>query len=76
MADDNVILSVPAYDAKDEVSLKEIVIGKNHKWRDKTVAELNLPEGRLVALLMRDGESIIPQGQTRIQAKGTVVIYK
>jgi len=76
IANDNVILSVPAYDATEDVKLEEIIIGKNHKWRDKKVADLSLPNGRLVALLKRGNENIIPQGQTQVEYKDIVVIYK
>ncbi len=75
-AEDTVILSVPAYRSENDRKLKEIQITLSHPWCGKTIAELNLPENLLIALIKRQEENLIPQGSTRIYRGDTVVIYK
>lgn len=74
-AGDSIILSVPEYQAAGDVNLKEIVIDKFHAWNGKTIAELNLPENILIAMLKRGEENIIPRGKTKIKENDIVVIY-
>lgn len=74
-AEDSVILSVPEYESTGEVSLKEIKIDRYHNWNGKTIADLNLPENILIAMLKRGEETIIPRGKTMIHENDIVVIY-
>ena len=74
-AGDSVILSVPEYQATGEISLKEIQIDKFHDWNGKCIADLNLPDDILIAMLKRGEENIIPRGKTTIQENDIVVIY-
>ena len=74
-AEDSVILSVPGYESTGEVSLKEIKIDRYHNWNGKTIADLNLPENILIAMLKRGEETIIPRGKTIIHENDIVVIY-
>ena len=75
LAGDNMILSVPSYKGDADVDLKEIPITKNHKWCDKTIVELDLPEHVLIAMVRRGDKSIIPSGKTVIKENDIVVIY-
>lgn len=75
LANDNLILSVPSYTGETDVNLREIVIGKNHKWCGKSIQELNLPKDILVAMIKRGDESIIPRGKTMLEENDIVVIY-
>ena len=76
LAGDTMILSVPAYRSENDGKLKEILITQDHNWCNCSIAELNLPENILIALIKRDDENIIPQGSTVIQVRDRVVIYK
>ena len=76
LAGDTVILSVPSYRSENDGKLKEILITQNHNWRNCSIAELNLPENILIALIKRGDENIIPQGSTIILENDQVVIYK
>ena len=76
LADDTVILSVPAYRSKDDGKLKEIQIDIKHPWCGKCIVDLNLPENILIALVKRGDENLIPQGSTLIHNGDVVVIYK
>ena len=75
LAGDNLILSVPSYYGDADVNLKEIPITKKHKWCNKTIEELNLPEDMLIAMVRRGDKSIIPSGKTVILENDVIVIY-
>lgn len=75
-AGDTLILSVPAYRSENDGKLKEIQIDLAHPWCGKCIADLDLPENILIALVKRGDENVIPQGSTLIHAGDKVVIYK
>lgn len=75
-AGDTLILSVPAYRSENDGKLKEIQIDLTHEWCGKCIADLDLPENILIALVKRGDENVIPQGSTLIHAGDKVVIYK
>ena len=75
-AGDNVILSVPPYIPSEEEQLEERVISKKDEWCNKKIAELGLGANVLIAMIIRDGENIIPDGKTVILEKDVVVLYK
>ena len=56
--------------------LKEIQIEPDHDWCNSSIAELNLPQNILIALIKRGDENIIPQGGAVIHPGDQVVIYK
>lgn len=73
---DNIILSVPSYEPSGKENLEEIVIGKHHKWCDKRIQDLDLPENVLIALIQRGEENLIPDGSTYIRKGDIVVTYR
>lgn len=75
LADDTLILSVPAYEPKDQEKLQEIEIDKKHSWCGKRIEELNLPSDMLIALIIRKEQNLIPDGKTVILEGDTVVAY-
>ena len=75
LAEDNLILNVPAYRGKSDIELEEIEIDRRHKWCGKSIRDLNLPENVLIAVIKRGDENIIPSGKTMIQERDVVVIY-
>ncbi len=75
LANDCVILSVPAYEPREQENLEEIQIDNTHEWYNKSIAELNLPADLLIALIIRGEENLIPDGNTVIMEKDIVVIY-
>lgn len=74
-ANDSIVLSVPEYDLKGEIKLKENHIDKLHKWCGKCIEELKLPDDVLIALIKRGDENIIPRGGTMILEDDIVVTY-
>lgn len=76
LADDNIILSVPSYEPSDTDQLIEVQIDKSHPWCSKAIADLNIPSDELLAMIIRDGQNLIPDGKTVIQENDVVVTYK
>ena len=74
-ANDSIILSIPEYDAEDDIKLREVKIDKVHKWCNKPIEELNLSADILIALIKRGDENIIPRGSTVIMENDIVVMY-
>ncbi|HCW53372.1 MAG TPA: potassium/proton antiporter [Clostridium sp.] len=74
-ANDSVILSIPDCCVEDDIKLREVKIDKNHKWCNKQIEELNLPDDILIALIKRGDENIIPRGKTQILENDIVVMY-
>ena len=73
---DTVILSVPPYVPTDEETLEEIVIDKDNKWCGQHIGDLDLSKDELIALILRNDETIIPDGKTIIAENDTVVLYR
>lgn len=76
LPEDTVILSVPPYVPSEDEQLEEIVVEKGHKWCGKSINALHLKEDELIALILRNGETIIPDGKTKIHENDVVVVYR
>jgi len=57
-----------------DVSFGSVKIADNSKWNGKKVKELDLPNGCLLILVIRDGEQVIPDGETMLETGDHVVI--
>ena len=53
----------------------EIIISESSKINNTKLAEAGLPRGLLVGSIVRDGQIIIPHGQTLLKAKDQLVIF-
>lgn len=76
MENDTMILSVPPYTAADADMLQEKHIGRKDPWCNKSISELKLGENELIVMILRGGETIIPNGTTVMKANDIVVTYK
>lgn len=50
------------------------VSAEDHPWTGKKVMELPLPPGLILAVIQRDGETIIPRGDTVITRGDSIVL--
>lgn len=71
---DNVILSVPPVETDKSLKLREISITDSHRWADRKIRDLSLPESLLIVMVKRRDECLIPTGATEILPGDTVVI--
>lgn len=72
---DSLILSGSPFWTDGSEDLEEVEIEASHDWTGKSIRELNLPETQLISMIIRDNESLIPDGNTRIHQNDLLVIY-
>lgn len=63
-------------DYQEECSIKLMTLNtdNNKGWINKSIKEINLPQGSLVLLIIRDDEKIIPKGSTIIQKNDKMIL--
>ena len=57
----------------DELQFGRISITESSGWCGKTVQQTKLPEGLTIAVIVRDGQPVIPQSDTVLQAGDSVI---
>lgn len=57
-----------------DIDLKEILIDRNHQWKNKTLAEVTIPENFLVIMIKRNTKTIVPNGSTVLREGDTIVL--
>ncbi len=60
----NVMKTFNDYSEETEVQLVQVGIDEDHPWRDRPVELLELPHDMLLVVLIREGEILVPNGQT------------
>lgn len=60
-----------------DLSFMEVTIPEGHRMSNKTLSELSLPEDLVIVAITRDGQSLIPRGNTAIhEGDHLIVIVK
>ena len=62
------------YQEESAVSLIQIYIGEGHIWKNKKLREIALPQDTLAVFVKRNGEEIIPRGNTELQEGDYLVL--
>ena len=73
-AGDLLVLAGLAFDYREQLYLHEIDLERGHRWVNKALAELSLPEGRRIILIKRGMETMIPTGRTVLHAGDVLVL--
>ncbi len=73
LAEDDIILSVPPYSPSGSEKLQERIIEKDDSWCNKAIRELKISKHKLIAMVIRDEQPIIPDGRTIIRENDVVV---
>lgn len=55
--------------------LLDVVIAPQHRWADKPIASLKVPDGVVLATILREDQIIAPTGNTVLRAKDRVVLF-
>ena len=60
----------------DETNFRFVVIkvSSGHQFKNKMIKELNLPQGLIIAAIIRDDEAILPKGEMILQIEDKVVL--
>lgn len=61
------------YQEDESITLMTMIISEGHNWENQLVSQVSMPSGALAIMIKRDGETIIPRGDTHI-LKGDHII--
>lgn len=76
LPDDALVLSAMAPDMIEGFQLIEKHLDKNHDWVGRAIYEIPKNKGRLIVMIQRDGQVVIPKGDTMLMAEDVLVINR
>ena len=59
---------------RGEASLSELELPKNYKFHGKTLSQMQLPVESIIVSIFRDGQLIIPRGNTQLLSGDKMVV--
>lgn len=62
------------YQENSSLTLMRMYIPKGHNWEKRRISQVNMPTGSLALMIRRDGETLIPKGDTQILAGDSVIL--
>ncbi len=68
------IKRISEYGKEDDVNFIKVQISEGDNWNGKTIMELGLPTGIIVAAIQRGDEVVIPRGNTVLQPEDSLVL--
>jgi cell volume regulation protein A len=74
LAGDEIVLSALSPEENMGIALSEIIIEEDGKWAGKTLANVKLGEGKLVVLIRREEQVLIPNGDTVLRKNDKLVV--
>ncbi len=73
---DLLVMAARGFEDRENLELRELAIDKSHKWNGKTLKTISLPKHTLVIMIQRGSSTVIPSGETEIEAGDTLVIAR
>ena len=73
---DLMVIAAQEFNDRQNLSMQEIIIDKNHIWVNQTIKDIALDKGNLVIMIKRKDDTIIPLGKTIILEDDTLVIAR
>lgn len=65
---------ISEYANEEDVHFIKVNLKKHDHWVGKTIMELKLPHGVIVAMIRRGGENIVPRGNVELKANDTLIL--
>lgn len=62
------------YASEDDVQFIKLNLNSTDDWVGKTVSEINLPHGVLVAMIRRGKQNLVPRGDTTLLGGDTIIL--
>lgn len=75
IAGDEVLMGTTVVKAQNDVNLCETIIDEGHEWLNKKINTIDCPNF-LIALIKRNDEAFVPNGNTEIKLGDTLVFYE
>ena len=73
---DLLVLAAPEFTDRRNLTLHESVVSKNHRLNGKLLKDLPKDNHFLIIMIKRGDSTIIPKGDTRIQAEDVLVFAR
>lgn len=75
LAGDKLVIGAEPLRGADPVELREMVIGKHHKWNGFAIEELDISRQSYVVMVKRGSETMIPDGNVILREGDDVYVY-
>lgn len=62
------------YQEESAMTLMRLFIPPGHSWINRTMSKVNLPTGSLALMIKRNGETIVPRGDTLILENDAIIL--
>ena len=62
------------YAREDDVNFLKVILKRHDNWVGRTISELDLPRGMIVAMVRRGNENIIPRGDVILRTGDTMIL--
>ncbi|MBO5474009.1 MAG: potassium/proton antiporter [Lachnospiraceae bacterium] len=62
------------YQEETAITLMRMNITEGHNWENRMIKEVSLPSDSLAVMIKRDGETLIPKGDTKILAGDSIIL--
>lgn len=73
---DEILIGTTVVDSSDELNLCETIIDENHEWHNKRISEIRCGCNLLIALIKRNEEYFVPNGDSMILLHDTLIFYE
>ena len=70
---DLLVIAARAFEDRENLTLREITVDKNHRCKGKTLEQVEIPQRILIIMVQRGGQTIIPRGDTLIEERDMLV---
>jgi len=68
------IKRVSEYAREDDIHFIKVQLQSNDQWVGKSIMQLQLPQGMIVAMIRRGRENIVPRGNVHLKANDTLIL--
>ena len=72
---DRVVLCAETPKGESFISLREIMLGRDHEWNGCAIRDLDLSRQTYIVMVRRGGTMLVPRGSTKLLAGDTVLLY-
>ena len=73
---DFLVIAAQEFTDKENLSIREIVVEKDHSWANDALKNIRMETGELILMIQRDEQTIIPDGNTLILPNDTLVVVR
>lgn len=72
--DENVLKTFTDYSNETDIQFIKLNINENHTWKNKKISDINLPPETLIVMILRNGKTVVPRGNTTIIENDVLVL--